>query len=161
MDYTTLSIASLGSSTLTNMKNRSLYYKNENTNEINNDKKLEKKETHITNDITDIEGARPTIRKERNYISKSLIVDDIDGAKARFKDRFLQTQRHINPLVPEYQLPSSYVAPSEPPPFKRDGLMIDDIEGTRTRQKKIYPGRNPLQVDDIDGATPGWKPRHL
>mmetsp|Transcript_22436 Transcript_22436/g.23112 ORF Transcript_22436/g.23112 Transcript_22436/m.23112 type:complete len:477 (+) Transcript_22436:78-1508(+) len=163
MDYNTLSIASLGPSTLSNSKNRpQIHYIRQSSDLIRDENTSEKKIiTHITNDISDIDGARPKTTKERNYVSKSLFVDDIDGAKARFKDRFLQTKRHVNPLVPEYSLPSAQVAPSESQPFRRDNLMIDDIEGTRTSHRKIFPGRDPLQIDDIDGTRPGWKPRHL
>lgn len=142
------------------IKKDSNLFQSENDNNSSKNNIL-KKITHQTNDISDIEGAKPKIIKERNYVSKSLYVDDIDGAKARFKDRFLQTKRHVDPLVPEYTLPSSEITPSEPLPFRRDNLMIDDIDGTRTSHRKLYPGRNPLQVDDIDGTTPGWKPRHL
>lgn len=161
MEYNSLSIASLGSSTLENAKNRPQIHYIRQSSDIIRDDKITNKITHVTNDISDIDGARPKTTKERNYVSKSLFVDDIDGAKARFKDRFLQTQRHVNPLVPEYSLPTCSIAPSESQPFKRDNLMIDDIEGTRTSHRKIFPGRDPLQIDDIDGTRPGWKPRHL
>jgi hypothetical protein len=164
--YQTLSIASLGDSTLQDAKNKPrTHYVNYNTGELfaNLQEQRQKKHqyTHETNNISDIEGAMPKTTKERNYVSKSLFVDDIDGARARFRDRFLQTNRHTNPMQPEYNLPSAEVAPAEPPPFRRDPLMVDDIEGTRTSSRKVFPGRDFRDIRDIDGTTPGWKPLHM
>lgn len=165
MEYTSMSIASLGPSTLPNAKNKpQIHYVHHDSEIFQESKSISsqwKSATHLTNDVSDIDGACPRQTKERNYVSKSLYVDDIDGAKARFRDRFLQTQRHVNPLQPEYRLPSADIAPPDPPPLRRDPLMIDDIEGTRTSQRKIFLGKDPLLIDDIEGTRPGWKPLHM
>jgi hypothetical protein len=164
--YQTLSIASLGDSTLPDAKCKpQTHYINYQTSEffanLQEQKQKKIQYTHQTNDISDIDGARPKTTKERNYVSKSLFVDDIDGAKARFRDRFLQTNRHTNPMQPEYKLPSAEIAPAEPAPFRRDPLMVDDIEGTRTSSRKIFPGRDFREIRDIEGTTPSWKPLHM
>lgn len=165
MEYQTLSIVSLGDATLSDAKSKpQIHYVNYNS-DIFSDLQKQKKQsfiqTHQTNDVSDIDGARPRTTKERNYVSKSLFVDDIDGARARFRDRFLHTNRHIDPMQPEYVLPKAEIAPPENPPFHRDTMMIDDIEGTRTSQRKIFPGRDFGNTSDIEGTKPGWKPLHL
>lgn len=164
-EYHTLSIASLGNSTLSDAKSKpQIHYVNYNSDifsDLQQQKKQFKIQTHQTNDVSDIDGARPRTSKERNYVSKSLNVDDIDGARARFRDRILHTKRHTDPLQPEYQLPKAEIAPPENPPFHRDPLMIDDIEGTRTSHRKIFPGRDFSDTSDIEGTKPGWKPLHL
>lgn len=161
--YQTLSIASLGDATLPDAKCKpQTRYINYNTSELfEQKKKIIQSTTHQTNDISDIDGARPKTTKERNYVSKSLFVDDIEGAKAKFRDRFLQTNRHTNPIQPEYKLPSADIAPAEPLPCRRDPLMVDDIEGTRTSSRKIFPGRDFRDLSDIEGTTPSWKPLHM
>lgn len=166
MEYCSMSIASVGPSTLPNAKNKPQIHYIHHDAEIFQDLKQEshyrvRNKTHETNDVSDIEGSRPKTTKERNYLSNPLNIDDIDGARARFKDRFLLTERHVNPLQPEYRLPSAETAPIDPPPLRRDSLMIDDIDGTRTSQRKILSERDNLQLDDIEGTRPGWKPRHM
>jgi hypothetical protein len=161
MEYTTMSIASLGESTLLNSKNKpQTHYIRPELPITEFKHHIHQYPTHVTNDVSDIDGARPRTTKERNYVSKSLCVDDIDGARARFRDRFLQTNRHINPLQPEYKMSSAEIAPPEIIPYHRETMMIDDIEGTRTSQRKVFPGRDFNDTQDIDGTKPGWKPLH-
>lgn len=70
------------------------------------------------------------------------------------------TERCIDPLVPEYTLPSFHVPPTVTPKFTRDSHDISDIEGTKS--KPLYPFAQRMNhlVDDIEGTWPGWKPRH-
>jgi hypothetical protein len=161
--YETLSVATLGLSTLTNAKNRPV------SSYINRveerfyeapirDSTLGRRQT---NDVSDIPGAQPRRYREKNYESKILTIDDIDGTRAKIHDKMLHTKRHVNPLQPQYTLPTALIAASEPPPFRKDNLEIDDIEGTRTKHRKVFPGRDTLNLDDIDGTRPGWKPKHM
>jgi hypothetical protein len=161
MEYTTMSIASLGDATLLSSKNKpQIHYIRPESLVSESKQQLHHHPTHVTNDVSDIDGARPRTTKERNYVSKSLYVDDIDGARARFRDRFLQTNRHTNPLQPEYKLSSAEIAPPAALRCNRDPLMIDDIEGTRTSSRKVFPGRDFNDTRDIEGTKPGWKPLH-
>lgn len=169
-NYTTMSIASLGPSTLNNQSNKQFYpqknnYITNNYNDNNNMKTLLSSSSHLNkhdiNDISDIEGAKPYKYRERNYISKGLYIDDIEGTKAKIHDKFLWTKRNVNPLNPTYKLPTAEVAPYEEPKFLRDNISVDDIEGARTKQRSIIPNRDTLFIDDIEGARSGWKPRHM
>jgi len=161
--YTSMSIASLGASTLPDAKLHPKVVYLEKPAEVF---ATEQSKRVLTNrpkfsDISDIDGAHPKLTKQRNYESKILHVDDIDGAKAKYRDRFFDTKRNVDPLQPEYKLPSYKVEPLAPPKFVKDAMNIDDIEGTRTKQKKFTIQRDTMNVDDIEGARSGWKPRHI
>lgn len=160
--YTSLSVATLGPATLpkssTELKDLSHCYSTETFNSSHSKKSLfNKPDFHSTSDI---EGAAPKQTKNPNYQSKVLVIDDIEGTRARVRDRMHLTSRSVNPLNPEYKLPS-FVEP-EPyvPKFLRDTMEIDDIEGTRTKQKLALKERQTMNVNDIDGAQACWRPRH-
>mmetsp|Transcript_7266 Transcript_7266/g.15895 ORF Transcript_7266/g.15895 Transcript_7266/m.15895 type:complete len:487 (-) Transcript_7266:227-1687(-) len=90
----------------------------------------------------------------RNVPDNCLRIDDIDGTRRAIKDRMMRTGRHVNPLQPNYPLPS-YVAAEDPAPrFLRDAQDISDIEGCRPRVKNLPAPRDNLRVDDIDGTRP-------
>lgn len=113
-------------------------------------------------DTADVQGSKSmTLHKTRNGpVDNTLRVDDIDGARARVRDKFLQTNRHIDPLNPNYNLPS--FSPAEPhvPKFIRDPLSISDIDGTKSTPLAKYDMRTMNKIDDIEGTQPSWKPRH-
>jgi len=48
--------------------------------------------------------------------------DDIKGSKPQI-NKFCAT-RHVNPLAPEYKLPSAQIKVSTPPKFIRDNINI-------------------------------------
>jgi hypothetical protein len=165
--YATMSIASLGPSTLSEPLSRPkvafISKPIEAFSSSNNSSRniFQSSSKHSLNDVSDIDGAQPKQYRERNYVSNGLKVDDIEGTKARVHDKMLWTKRHVNPLNPSYQLPSAELEPYEPPKLLRDNLFIDDIPGTRTKQRAIVPNRDTLHIDDIEGARSGWRPRHM
>lgn len=161
--YTSMSIASLGASTLPDAKIHPKVVYLEKPVDVFRGSEVKRALIDRPNfgDISDIEGAHPRPTKTRNYLSNALRVDDIEGAKAKYRDRFFDTKRNVDPLQPEYKLPSYSMAPIEPPKFVKDPMNIDDIDGTRTKQKKLAIQRDTMNVDDIEGARPGWKPRHM
>jgi hypothetical protein len=168
--YATMSIASLGPSTLTCHENKPKKAFISKPSEIfspadNQDKTFSStsslRSKQSINDISDIDGAQPKQYRQRNYVSNGLKIDDIDGTKARVHDRFLRTNRHVDPMNPSYKLPAAEIAPYEPPKFQRDTLEIDDIPGTRSKQRTVIGNRDALHIDDIEGSRSGWKPRHM
>ena len=57
-----------------------------------------------------------------------------------------------NPLIPKYNLQKFEYVPPEPAKFVRDSMIIDDIEGTRSKVDSKIPKRDPISVKDILGA---------
>jgi hypothetical protein len=162
--YTTMSIASFGDSTLHKPQRRQFAQKN-------------------TMDVSDIDGARGkelyryTKKPEktqadvagstskvlchgRNCRDNSLYIDDIEGTRHSVKDRMLRSGRHVNPLMPEYQLPKYGQAEYPEPKFLRDTMKHDDIEGSMVRSKAQSATRDTFSCADIVGAQADWKPRH-
>ncbi|TMW64030.1 hypothetical protein Poli38472_014147 [Pythium oligandrum] len=139
--------------------------------------------THVTNDVTDIAGARPLL-KDHVYVNKPHFYDahDIHGSVSKElhpknrrvggDDRFKQlpiegsspmpsgfkTDRVVNPLEPAYILPSFKEAPPLIPKFLRDSYNVSDIDGTSFKKKVIQNPRSPTRLDDIPGAQAGWLP---
>lgn len=165
--YTSMSITSFGPSTLPDQKRPPQPFQIKNT-----------------NDVSDIEGARPAMRvgkftnkpvfsnadipgstskaltHSRNTRDLQLYIDDIEGTRHAVKDRMMRTSRHVNPLMPEYPIPSSTLIPPEETKFIRDAMNIDDIDGARTKVPKHFATRDTLNVSDIVGAQANWRPRH-
>ena len=161
----TMSIASLGDATLPKPEPKRFQVK-------------------AINDISDIDGARTgpkyphfynktqpsqsdvpgstskALTWSRNVRDNSLYIDDIEGTRHTIKDRMMQTKRHVNPLTPDYPLPSFQSAEHPVPKFIKDPLHHDDIDGSTIKPKKQFATRDILAVDDIEGARPNWKPRH-
>lgn len=108
----------------------------------------------------EIEGSRPQPSKHHKFLNKpdSFQVRDIEGAKAK-KSHF-RTTRCVNPLHPEYELPSSEPIVYEEPRFIRDSFDVSDIEGTKTRVAREYETRNSYDVSDIEGTSASWAPWH-
>ncbi|CAM9911517.1 unnamed protein product [Discosporangium mesarthrocarpum] len=111
--------------------------------------------------ISDIGGTKSMrLHKDTNKPDRALYLDDIEGSKPRNKV-FFRTKRCVNPLVPEYTLPSFVPAPTVIPKFTRDSFDVSDIEGTKSRPLYRFNQRKNTTVDDIEGAQAGWKPRHV
>jgi len=85
--------------------------------------------------------------------------DDIEGSKP--KPYTFKTNRVNDPMNPQYKLPSAPMQEPVVPKFTRDSFDISDIEGTRTKKKFIPKNVESNKLDDIEGASAGWKPRHL
>lgn len=137
-----------------------------------------------TNNVLDIEGAshqnsahrrfynKPTwspadisggtskpLTHARNCPDNTLRVDDIDGTRRTIKDRMMRTNRHVDPLNPQYPLPSFTPAEEYEPKFIKDSISVDDIEGARPKVKREFVTRNNMDCSDIEGTKPGLKSR--
>lgn len=99
------------------------------------------------------------LHRNTNKPDRQLLLDDIEGSKPRNK-WLLRTLRRVNPLEPEYTLPSFVTAPPVSTKFTRDSYDVSDIEGTKCRPLYPLAQRQNHLVDDIEGAQSGWKPRH-
>eukprot|EP00761_Pharyngomonas_kirbyi_P007084 gb/GECH01007093.1/.p1 GENE.gb/GECH01007093.1/~~gb/GECH01007093.1/.p1 ORF type:complete len:430 (+),score=113.73 gb/GECH01007093.1/:1-1290(+) len=108
-------------------------------------------------DTRELEGGYPKtlipqdVKKPNNRIVRN---DDIELSYP--KNKGFKTNRVVDPLTPDYPLPSYKEEYVPPPPFKRDPLRIDDIEGTRPA-KGIYSKpfrRDTLDCSDININTP-------
>eukprot|EP00948_MAST-09A_sp_MAST-9A-sp1_P001481 g1481.t1 len=106
---------------------------------------------------TDISGASPKkIHAALNYKKK-----EIEGTRSK---RGFGNGRHVDPLVPQYKLASCEPLVPVEQKYIRNSLDVSDIEGTRPRENKAHRSKKGesenfgLRVDDIDGASAGWKP---
>ncbi len=164
LQYTTMSIMSFGPSTLEKPPPRVFAEKN-------------------SMDISDIDGARPKVRY--NYTNKpqflqsdvagstskilchgknsrdnQLYIDDIEGTRHSVKDRMLRSTRHVDPLNPDYKLPSYSEGQFPVNKFMKDSLNHDDIEGSNVKKQAQYAMRDTIGINDIVGAQANWRPRH-
>lgn len=111
--------------------------------------------------LQDITGtASIRLHKDTNKPDRQLCHDDIDGSKPRNKWLF-RTTRCVNPLNPEYNLPSFVAAPAVDPKFTRNSYDVSDIDGTKSKPLFPLKQRQNHLVDDIEGAQSGWRPRHV
>lgn len=111
--------------------------------------------------MQDIDGTSSLrLHRDTNKPDRQLYHDDIDGSNCRNKWLF-RTERCVNPLEPEYTLPSFVAAPVVAPKFTRDSHDVSDIEGTKSRPLFPLAQRKNHLVEDIEGAQSGWKPRHV
>ena len=167
--YQTMSITSFGTATLPDQKRPVIQYA-----------------TRSINSVADIDGAQSTkfgdrytnkpqflnaeisgatskpLTHARNVEDKQLYLDDIEGTRHSIKDRMMRTKRHVNPLVPDYNLPNFHVTSIPETKFVRDTLDITDIDGTKPRPAKtnLFKVRDTMNTTDIVGAQAGWKPLH-
>ena len=163
--YNSMSVATHGPSTINHINNKLLTL-SKSTGEYgfghtyqNETRKINKPDYSLS--VADILGASTRPSKHTNENSKLLMVDDIDGTRAKISNRMLHTNRHVNPLNPAYSLPAYNPADPVVPHFTKDSMCIDDIEGTRTRKKNfVQAERLTNNVSDIDGAQASWRPRH-
>ena len=138
-----------------------------------------------TNNVSDIDGARSAVPYAMRYSNKpqpssadiagsvsrplthsrnvrdlSLYIDDIDGTRHSIKDRMMRTKRHVNPLVPEYDLPTYVPARVPEAPFMRETMRNDDVEGAATKPLQNFEIRDNITTQDILGAQASWRPIH-
>jgi len=107
----------------------------------------------------DIGGAKPKqLMRTTNAPDYTLYHDDIEGSKP--KPSTFKTTRVVDPLNPDYKLPSYQSAKAPEPKFIKDPMAIDDIKGTRTQPRTKFEPRDTMNVQDIEGTTVGWRPRH-
>ncbi|KAG5182261.1 hypothetical protein JKP88DRAFT_164721, partial [Tribonema minus] len=110
--------------------------------------------------VNDISGACSLrLHRESNKPDTTLLCADVNGLTLRRRE-FLRTERHVDPLDPDYKLPSYTAAPPPQPKFVRDSYSVDDIEGTHPKPLYRYQQRENHSADDIEGTKCGWKPRH-
>lgn len=113
----------------------------------------------------DMEGAQPRSlcrsRRGPNFVNR---VDDIDGARPRNSD--FKTSRTLNPLDPEYKLPSCIVRPpvsgalvarrvrsplrprrcQTPPRLLRETQTYDDVPGTKPQSYAHIKSHDTMRV---------------
>lgn len=178
--YQTLSIASLGSSTLENNK-ANIYH----SQSLSKNYQTTQSPFRRTNDISDIDGAtyhskfekytnkpkyndmidipgsspKKLIRERVNKPDYTLEVDDIFGSRTRTIEHISKSTRHINPLVPTYKLPSFQTASAPEFKFIRDHMDNSDVDGAQ-RKTKLVSIRDILSVKDIEGAKADYRRRH-
>lgn len=160
--YSTMSICSLGPATLPKSQKRVFAIKD--TNNISDivGTRSGPKYTQYTNkpqfSQSDVQGStsKPLIHS-RNVRDNTLYIDDIDGTRHMIRDRFMRTGRHVDPLEPQYKLPSFQTAEIPEPKFVKDPLQLNDIDKTSSRVKNDFKTRDVLNIDDIDGTR--TKPR--
>jgi hypothetical protein len=160
--YHTMSIASPGMATLMDQKH---IPKPMETRDLNNTKdidgsyaidkfaKFETKPQFLAE--RDFPESLPKARTHsRNVPDRSLMVEDIDGAQFTLGGGMDRTNRFVDPLNPKYKLPSYHVAAglfeaanTKPP---RDIMQVKDVNNQR--EPRFRPTRDPLALNDIDGA---------
>eukprot|EP00519_Triparma_laevis_P003354 CAMPEP_0182506788 /NCGR_PEP_ID=MMETSP1321-20130603/21937_1 /TAXON_ID=91990 /ORGANISM="Bolidomonas sp., Strain RCC1657" /LENGTH=529 /DNA_ID=CAMNT_0024712585 /DNA_START=12 /DNA_END=1601 /DNA_ORIENTATION=+ len=171
--FTTMSLQSTGPSTIPNermQKKQSLQLNGRGTNnisDIDGAKPAQKMNKFInkpnhTYDLSDIHGSRPlALHRATNSIDYTLKHDDIEGSRPRgATHKQARSNNPVDPLMPNYKLPSYQLPPDPTPKFLRDSLNVGDIDGTRSKPLYRFPTRENVSVNDIEGAHAGWKPRH-
>lgn len=89
-----------------------------------------------------------------------LTTQDIEGAQSRPKDVFPRP-RDTNPLNPDYKLPTPPPEPAAPelkPAIPRDTITAKDIDGAQPKPLPPPAAKPSMDVTDIEGSNPGWKP---
>jgi hypothetical protein len=81
----------------------------------------------------------------------------VEGAQSRHQG--FHTKRVVNPLQPEYPLPSFVPVQPVEPKFLRDGFDVSDIKGTSPKKVVLEHPRETMKLDDIPGSQAGWVPR--
>ena len=114
-------------------------------------------------DTSDIPGSKPHPKIDTTKPPVNIMgLDDIDGSHPRIWRTLPHSDRHTNPLNPDYQLPTKPELPPPELPFIRDGTNYDDIPGVHPRSyKSDKPPRDIMRLDDIQGANPSEKTRPL
>jgi len=168
-----MSLQSAGASTIPNSKHEraaSLSFVGRGSNDVSDiegarpTQKMNRftKKPNYTYDISDIQGTRPLpLHRETNSVDYTLKHDDIEGSRPRgATHQNVRAKNPVDPLVPNYKLPTYELPPDGTPKFLRDTLDVTDIDGTRSKPLYKFPTRENFEVRDIEGAEAGWKPRH-
>ena len=166
--WTTMSITSSGMSTLVDQKRPPRPFVVKDTNRVDDIDGARSKVPYADRycnkppiNTADIAGSvsRP-LTHSRNVRDMSLYIDDIDGTRHSIKDRMMRTKRHVNPLVPEYDLPTFVPARVPEFPFLRDSMNNDEVEGSTTKPLQNFQIRDNISTNDIVGAQACWRPLH-
>ena len=107
----------------------------------------------------DIEGSspQPSVDLTKKPID-IMSVKDIQGASPAIQRSLHHSERHTNPLNPQYHLPSYQEPPVPVPKFIRDNINYDDVPGVHSKTYKTdKPPIDIMKTDDIAGA----QPKHL
>ena len=167
-EYVTMSVTSAGPATLPDQKRPPRPFAIKQTNNVSDiDGTMstipyaDRYSNKLQSNSADIAGSvsRP-LTHSRNVRDMSLYIDDIDGTRHSIKDRMMRTKRHVNPLVPEYDLPTFVPARIPEFPFLRDSLNNDDVEGSTTKPLQKFQVRDNISTADIMGAQACWRPLH-
>ena len=108
--------------------------------------------------IKDIEGAAPA-KLHGKFINKPNHFCVKDIPYARSNPRMFCTNRVIDPLAPQYKLPSFEAPPPYVPKFIRDHMDCSDVEGAKPAKRHHSKVRDTFGVADIDGAQPKAMPK--
>lgn len=108
-----------------------------------------------TNTNDDIEYSKPKALYQ--YLTKpdySLSNRDIEHSSPMKMSTF-NTSRHVNPLSPDYPLPSAnpICFPSTIPKFLRDNINVNDIQGAHPRQRHNKYIRDNMLAYSCDAKT--------
>jgi hypothetical protein len=70
-----------------------------------------------------------------------------------------KSKRHVNPLEPDYPLPSYEHRPFTPPSKAARDLCLNttDIEGSSPKPRFQYEMRDTINAGDIEGTTTDWR----
>jgi hypothetical protein len=165
MEYVAMSITSAGPCTLPDQKPKARIFAERDINRCNDIEgataSIPYAEKYSNKPLSygHVDGSNPkSLTHTRNVRDLTLFIDDIDGTRHSIKDRMMRTKRHVNPLVPEYPLPS-YV-PSDIPQVKfvRDTLHTRDIDGAYAKPSRKFAPRDTMSTADIVGAQACYKP---
>jgi hypothetical protein len=162
-----MSITSMGPSTLSDQKPAPRVFATRDINRCNDidgatsSVPYASKYTNKPETLPTVDGSTcKSLTHSRNVRDLSLYIDDIDGTRHSIKDRMMRTKRHVNPLVPEYALPSAIPADIPQKKFIRDNLSTADIDGARPKKDRVYETRNTLSTSDIEGAQAMYRPTY-
>jgi hypothetical protein len=108
--------------------------------------------TDFINKNDDIERSYPkTLHFQSNKAEYNLTNLDIVGSTSQCV-KFKTTRESSNPLEPKYKLPAVEELPEEIPKFIRDNINIHDIDGARPKKYFRWQPRDGIVVNDIAGT---------
>ena len=160
--YTSMSITSPGPCVLADQKSKPKEFATRNINSVRDidgaytSDKLAKFETRpqflAERDFP--EALPKQLTHTRNVPDRALMVEDIDGAQFTLGGGMDRTNRHVNPLEPNYKLPSYHVsgglfdmASTKP---ARDIMKVRDVNAIKPPRERRT--RDVMTLNDIDGA---------
>lgn len=125
----------------------------------------------FTLNTTDIPGtqAKPMVDVTKGPVD-IMNHDDIEGSKPRIFRQLPHSNRMLNPVDPKYDWPNKQnidwskwsSAVDENPPFIRDHMKNDDVEGASPMTYKTdKPPKDIMKVDDISGSRPAKRMREM
>ena len=102
--------------------------------------------------INDIPGTKTKPMVDKSIPPKDhFSINDIDGAKPKIQRQLPHSKRMINPVDPEYELPSYEISNNPIPKFLRDTMKNDDVEGSSPKKINYEkPPKDLMKVDDIN-----------